>query len=252
MKPPKRPRNVPITVSQQPAGPAKKFRKGKVPSTRGALSKSQNTTRTVQVSRAATNSNLAIARCQVINIVSDAHQEPPFVLSGLKMRWIQKVKIGNEGDAPDQGEICYHCSTTWPQRGESSKQQPWYVNCLKCFPRAGFWVKWLITLLDSAGFFHPIKVEAQEVLKQLSAGRHKPVKRDLSDEEMVHLKKFYQTDNVIPHITIYHHATTKKGSYRDTSIGEADQREKCSMVLFDNCVGSIDLFFSMDWVHSTR
>lgn len=98
--------------------------------------------------------------------------------------------------------------------------------------------------MDSAGFFHPIKVEAQEVLKQLSAGRHKPVKRDLSDQEMVHLKEFYQTDNVIPHITIYHHATTKKGSYRDTSIEKADQREKCSMVLFDNCVGSIEFFFS--------
>ncbi|CAC5409732.1 unnamed protein product [Mytilus coruscus] len=61
MKPPKRPRNVPKKISQQPAGPAKKFRKGKVPSTRGALSESQNTTRTIQVSRTATGSNLPIA-----------------------------------------------------------------------------------------------------------------------------------------------------------------------------------------------
>ncbi|CAC5374248.1 unnamed protein product [Mytilus coruscus] len=79
MKPPKRPRYVPKKVSQQPAGPAKKFRKGKVPSTRGELSESQNTTRTVQVSRTATGSNLSIASGPVINIVTDAHQDAPFV-----------------------------------------------------------------------------------------------------------------------------------------------------------------------------
>ncbi|CAC5380841.1 unnamed protein product [Mytilus coruscus] len=79
MKPPKRPRNVPKKVSQQPAGPAKKFRKGKVPSTRGELSESKNTTRTVQVSRTATGSNLSIASGPVINIVADAHQDAPFV-----------------------------------------------------------------------------------------------------------------------------------------------------------------------------
>ncbi|XP_071131748.1 uncharacterized protein [Mytilus edulis] len=103
MKPPKRPRNVPKKVSQQPAGPAKKYRKGKVPSTRGALSKSQNTTRTVQVSSTATDSsNLAIASGPVISIVSDAHQEPPFVPFRIQDEMDTESPNGNEGDALDR------------------------------------------------------------------------------------------------------------------------------------------------------
>ncbi|XP_063439102.1 uncharacterized protein LOC134720647 isoform X1 [Mytilus trossulus] len=103
MKPPKRPRNVPKKVSQQPAGPAKKYRKGKVPSTRGALSKSQNTTRTVQVSSLATDSsNLAIASGPVISIVSDAHQEPPFVPFRIQDEMDTESPNGNAGDALDR------------------------------------------------------------------------------------------------------------------------------------------------------
>ncbi|VDI07548.1 Hypothetical predicted protein [Mytilus galloprovincialis] len=97
MKPPKRPRNVPKKVSQQPAGPAKK-----VPSTRGALSKSQNTTRTVQVSRTATDSNLAIASGPVINIVADAHQEPPFVAFRIQDEMDIESPNCNEGNALDR------------------------------------------------------------------------------------------------------------------------------------------------------
>ena len=97
MKPPKRPRNVPKKVSQQPAGPAKK-----VPSTRGALSKSQNTTRTVQVSRTATDSNLAIASGPVINIVTDAHQEPPFVAFRIQDEMDIESPNCNEGNALDR------------------------------------------------------------------------------------------------------------------------------------------------------
>ncbi|XP_076079815.1 uncharacterized protein LOC143049927 [Mytilus galloprovincialis] len=122
MKPPKRPRNVPKKVSQQPAGPAKKSRKGKVPSTRGALSKSQNTTRTVQVSRAATDSNLAIARCAAINIVSDAHQEPPFVPFRIQDEMDTESPNGNEGDALDRprGDLL----PLTPQPGPSGVMSP--------------------------------------------------------------------------------------------------------------------------------
>lgn len=72
------------------------------------------------------------------------------------------------------------------------------------------------------------------------------MKRDLSNEEMLQMKEFYQTDNVIPHITIVHHATKKM------FIETADHREKYSLVLFDNCVGDIKFFFfgttTMSWL----
>ncbi|XP_071123848.1 uncharacterized protein [Mytilus edulis] len=122
MKPPKRPRNVPKKVSQQPTGPAKKFGKGKVPSTRGALSKSQNTTRTVQVSRAATDSNLAIARCAAINIVSDAHQEPPFVPFRIQDEMDTESPNSNEGDALDRPREDLLPQT--PQPGPSGVMSP--------------------------------------------------------------------------------------------------------------------------------
>ncbi|CAG2195652.1 unnamed protein product [Mytilus edulis] len=127
-------------VSQQPAGPAKKSRKGKVPSTRGALSKSQNTTRTVQVSRAATDSNLAIARCAAINIVSDAHQEPPFVPFRIQDEMDTESPNGNEGDALDRprGDLL----PLTPQPGPSGVMSPANNNLgmlLKCSMAPNSW-----------------------------------------------------------------------------------------------------------------
>ncbi|CAC5405267.1 unnamed protein product [Mytilus coruscus] len=121
MKPPKRPRNVPKKVSQQPAGPAKKFRKGKVPSTRGELSESQNT-RTVQVSRTATGSNLSIASGPVINIVADAHQEPPFVPFRIQDETDIESPNCNEGNALDRPGGAVLPLT--PQPGPSGVKSP--------------------------------------------------------------------------------------------------------------------------------
>lgn len=53
--------------------------------------------------------------------------------------------------------------------------------------------QWLITLLDSAGFSNPINVEAQEIIKQLSTGRHKAVKWSYGPHEGVLPNRQYYT-----------------------------------------------------------
>ncbi|CAC5395360.1 unnamed protein product [Mytilus coruscus] len=107
-------------------------------------------------------------------------------------------------------------------------------------------VQWLITLLDSAGFFRPIKVEAAKLNSQLSAGRFKPETRHLTADEMPHIQDFYQSETIQREITIYHHASNKKGTYRDVSIEKPTQREQCSVIMCNNCVGRIQFFFKND------
>ncbi|CAC5394504.1 unnamed protein product [Mytilus coruscus] len=112
----------PKKVSQQPAGLAKKFRKGKVPSTRGELSESQNTTRIVQVSRTATGSNLLIASGPVINIVADAHQDAPFVPFGIQDEMDIESPNCNEENALDRPGGALLPLT--PQPGPSGVKSP--------------------------------------------------------------------------------------------------------------------------------
>ena len=105
------------------------------------------------------------------------------------------------------------------------------------------YVQWLITLLDSAGFFRPIKVEAAKLNSQLSAGRFIPETRQLTADEIPHIHDFFQCEVIQSEITIYHHAVNKKGTYRDMSIGKTTQREQCSGFMCNNCVGRIQFFF---------
>lgn len=57
------------------------------------------------------------------------------------------------------------------------------------------------------------------------------------------LQVYYNQESINSQITVYHHAKTKKGTYRDTSLENDEQKEKGSVILYMNCVGTISFFF---------
>ncbi|CAC5384996.1 unnamed protein product [Mytilus coruscus] len=92
-------------------------------------------------------------------------------------------------------------------------------------------------------FFPVLNKVAAKVNKQRSAGRFKPEIRHLTTDELPHLKDFYQSEIGEMAIAIYHYASNKKGPYRDVFIEKPTQREQCSVVTYNNCVGKIRFFF---------
>lgn len=105
-------------------------------------------------------------------------------------------------------------------------------------------VQWLLSMLEHSGFLEPLKKAVKCVESSLYPGRHNPVTRHASPEELLGIHAYFKERPVSPLITTFHHARTPKGSYRDTSIESETQKERGSMVLYNNCVGSISLFFS--------
>ncbi|CAG2223575.1 unnamed protein product [Mytilus edulis] len=104
--------------------------------------------------------------------------------------------------------------------------------------------QWLLSMLEHSGFLEPLKKAVKCVESSLYPGRYNPVTRHASPEELLGIHAYFKERPVSPLIKTFHHARTPKGSYRDTTIESETQKERGSMVLFNNCVGSISLFFS--------
>ncbi|CAG2255589.1 unnamed protein product [Mytilus edulis] len=98
-------------------------------------------------------------------------------------------------------------------------------------------------MLEHSGFLEPLKKAVKCVESSLYPGRYNPASRHASPVELLGIRAYFMGRPVSPLITTFHHARTQKGSHRDTTIESETQKERGYIMLFNNCVGSISLFF---------